>query len=241
MLSMLRMLRTLLALAVGGIFELLVGTPLLLVAWIRGTSGPLYPVVVTGLRLAFATAGLRVRLEGKENIPAGACLFMSNHTSALDPPAVFLSAPRRIAFMAKKELFQIPLLGAAMSSAQFISVDRANREAAAASANQAVERVRAGVSLVIYPEGTRSPDGRLLPFKRGAFLIAIRAGRPVVPMTITGAERALHKGERWIRPGEIVIRFHPPIDVSGYGEADREVLLQQVREAIGGGLPAEVR
>ncbi|HVB99972.1 MAG TPA: lysophospholipid acyltransferase family protein [Candidatus Dormibacteraeota bacterium] len=235
------MLRTILALVVSGLFELVIGLPLLLVAWIRGTAGPLYPVVVTGLRLAFAVAGLRIRLEGAENIPPGSCLFMSNHTSTLDPMAVFISAPRRIAFMAKKELFEIPFLGLSMRSAQFISVDRSNREAAAASANRAVSQLCQGVSLVIYPEGTRSPDGRLLPFKRGAFLIAIRAGRPVVPMTITGAERALSKGERWIRPGEIVIRFHPAMDVSGYAEDDRELLRERVRAAIAAGLPPALR
>jgi 1-acyl-sn-glycerol-3-phosphate acyltransferase len=95
--------------------------------------------------------------------------------------------------------------------------------------------------MVIYPEGTRSPDARLLPFKRGGFLLAIRAGRPVAPITITGAERVLPKGEMWIRPGEIRLRFHPAVDVSGYGEADREKLLERVREVIESGLPDELR
>lgn len=235
------MLRTVIAFAVTGVFELFIGLPLLFVAWISGTADLLYPVVVIGLRLAFALAGVHVRTEGEEHIPGGACLFLSNHTSALDPLAVFISVPRRIAFMAKQELFRIPLLGLAMRRARFIPVNRSNHETAVASANQAVDRLRQGVSLVIYPEGTRSPDGRLLPFKRGAFLIAIRAGRPLVPITITGAERALPKGELRIRPSEIIIRFHPAIDVSGYGEADRELLLESVRAVIAGGLPAALR
>ncbi|HVB35437.1 MAG TPA: lysophospholipid acyltransferase family protein [Patescibacteria group bacterium] len=235
------MLRTIFAVILLGLFELLIGLPLLFVAWISGTAGLLYPAVAIGLRMAFATAGLRVRTEGEENIPAGACLFLSNHTSAIDPPALFISVPKRIAFLAKQELFRIPFLGPAMRSAGFISVDRTNREAAAESANRVVCQLREGVSLVIYPEGTRSPDGRLLPFKRGAFLIAIRAEQPVVPVTINGAQRILPKGERWIRPGEIVIRFHPAMDISGYQAADRELLLERVRAAIAAALPPELR
>lgn len=235
------MLRTIFAATILVLFALLIDLPLLVVAWISGTAGPLYPAVVATLRLAFAAAGLRVRIEGRENIPTGACLFLANHTSAVDPPAFFISVPKRIAFMAKQELFRIPLLGLAMRSAQFIPVDRKNREAAAASASRAVDQLRQGVSMVIYPEGTRSTDGRLLPFKRGAFLIAIRAGRPVVPVTIVGARQSLPKGERWIRPGEIVIRFHPAIAVSSYGEADRELLRNRVREEIAGALPVGQR
>lgn len=232
------MFRTILAAVVLVLFMLVVGLPFLFIAWISGVAGPLYPVVVFGLRLFFATAGLRVRMEGEENIPPGACLFLANHTSALDPLALFISIPRRIAFMAKEELFRIPMLGLAMRSARFISVDRASREAAAASANRAVSQLRQGVSMVIYPEGTRSPDGRLLPFKRGAFLIAIRAGRPVVPVSIVGAERLLPKGEGRIRPGKILIRFHPAMEMSAYVESDRELLRERVRAAVAAGLPS---
>jgi 1-acyl-sn-glycerol-3-phosphate acyltransferase len=231
------MLRTILAAILLAIFTLLVGLPILFLAWISGASGPLYAAASIGLRLAFAVAGIRVRTEGEGNIPSGACLFLPNHTSALDPLALFIVIPRPVAFLAKQELFRIPWLGLAMRRAQFISVDRTSRQAAAASASQAVSRLRQGVSLVIYPEGTRSPDGHLLPFKRGAFLIAIRAGRPVVPVTIRGAERALSKGERWIKSGEMVICFHPAIDVSGYRDDQRDLLLERVREAISSALP----
>mgnify|MGYP002260746343 CR=1 FL=1 len=135
--------------------------------------------------LALGIAGVRIDMEGEDNIPSGACLFMANHTSAVDPVAVFVAIPRRIAFLAKKEIFRMPLIGWAMRLAGFIPVDRSSREAAAASADVATEQLRAGASMVIYPEGTRSPDGKLLPFKRGGFLMAIRGGRPVVPMTIS--------------------------------------------------------
>jgi 1-acyl-sn-glycerol-3-phosphate acyltransferase len=235
------MIRTLFAVTVLALYAVVIGLPLLLLAWITRRIGPFYPATVVGLRMALAIAGVRIRLDSEENIPAGACLFMANHTSAVDPVTVFVTIPRRIGFMAKKEIFRMPLIGWAMKLAGFIPVDRSSREAAAASADVAVEQLRAGASMVIYPEGTRSPDARLLPFKRGGFLMAIRGGRPVVPMTITGAERVLPKGEMWIRPGEIRLRFHPAIDVSGYCESDREALLKRVREVIAGGLREELR
>jgi 1-acyl-sn-glycerol-3-phosphate acyltransferase len=235
------MLRTILAVTVLAVFAVVIGLPLLLLAWITRRIGPFYPATAVGLRLALGIAGVRIGMEGEENIPSGACLFMANHTSAVDPVAVFVAIPRRIAFLAKKEIFRMPLIGWAMRLAGFIPVDRSSREAAAASADVATEQLRAGASMVIYPEGTRSPDGKLLPFKRGGFLMAIRGGRPVVPMTITGAERVLPKGEMWIRPGEMRLRFHPAIDVSGYEEADRERLLQRVREVIASGLTEQRR
>jgi 1-acyl-sn-glycerol-3-phosphate acyltransferase len=235
------MLRTILAVTVLALFTVVIGLPLLLLAWITRRIGPFYPAAAVGLRIALAIAGVRIVMEGEENIPAGACLFMANHTSAVDPVAVFVAIPRRIAFLAKQELFRIPLIGWAMRMAGFIAVDRSSREAAAASADAAAEQLRAGASMVIYPEGTRSSNGKLLPFKRGGFLMAIRAGRPIVPMTITGAERALPKGEMWIRPGEIRLHFHPPIDVSEYAEADREKLLLRVREVIASGLSERLR
>jgi 1-acyl-sn-glycerol-3-phosphate acyltransferase len=235
------MFRTLLAVTVLALFALVVGLPLLLLAWISGTIGPFYPAAALGFRLALTLAGVRTRVDGRENIPAGACLYMANHTSAVDPIAVLISLPGRVAFLAKQELFRIPLLGWAMRKAGFIPVDRSSRELAAASAGLAVEQLQKGASMVIYPEGTRSPDGRLLPFKRGGFLMAIRAGRPVVPITITGAERVLPKGAKWLRAGEIRLQCHRPIDVSRYQEKDREKLLDQVREVIASGLPEELR
>jgi 1-acyl-sn-glycerol-3-phosphate acyltransferase len=235
------MLRTILAVTVLALFTVVIGLPLLLLAWITRKIGPFYPATALGLRIALAIAGVRIVMEDEENIPAGACLFMANHTSAVDPVVVFVALPRRVGFLAKREVFRMPLIGWAMRLAGFIPVDRSSREAAAASADVAVEQLRGGASMVIYPEGTRSPDGKLLPFKRGGFLMAIRGRRPVVPMTITGAERVLPKGHAWIRPGEVRLKFHPAIDVSAYREEDRENLLVRVREVIAGGLAKEMR
>ncbi|HEV2388783.1 MAG TPA: lysophospholipid acyltransferase family protein [Candidatus Acidoferrales bacterium] len=235
------MLRTVIAAAFLALLILLAGLPLLLASWLAGTIAPLYPAAVAGLRMTLALAGIRVRAAGTANIPSGACLFFANHTSAVDPVAVLLAVPRRIAFLAKQELFRIPLLGVAMRLAGFVPVDRASREDAAKSADRAVEVLRCGISMVIYPEGTRSPDGRLASFKRGGFLIAIRAAIPVVPVTILGAERVLPRSERWLRPGEIVVQFHSPIDAAACRPEDREALLERVRAAIASALPEQLR
>ncbi len=232
------MLRTILAVLVLALFAVVIGLPLLLLAWITGTIGPFYPAAEVALRLSLALAGVRIRVEGTENIPAEACLFMANHTSAVDPVAMFVATPRHIAFLAKQELFRIPLLGLAMRRAQFLPVDRSSAEAAAGSVDRAVEQLRAGVSMMIYPEGTRSPDGHLLPFKRGGFLLAIRAGRPIVPVAIQGAERILPKHQLWIRPGEILLKYLPPVSVAGYTQEDRAILLDRVRASIAANLPA---
>ncbi len=231
------MLRTTLALAFLALFALAIGIPLLLLGWVAGTAGPFYSAAKLALRWSLALGGVRRRIEGSENIPPGPCLFMPNHTSAVDPIAVFVSIPRQVAFMAKQELFRIPLFGWAMRLESFIPVDRASHEAAASSADLAVEHLRSGGSMVIYPEGTRSPDGRLLPFKRGAFLLAIRAKRPIVPITILGAERVLARGQSWLRPGEIRLIFHPAVDAAAYAESGREELLKQVRAVIGSRFP----
>jgi 1-acyl-sn-glycerol-3-phosphate acyltransferase len=235
------MVRTLIAAAFLALLILLVGLPLLLVAWLAGTIGPLYPAATLCLRASLALAGVRVRAEGSENIPGGACLFLANHTSAVDPVAILLSTPRRVAFMAKQELFRIPLLGVAMRLAGFVPVDRASREDAVKSAERVIGQLRAGASMVLYPEGTRSANGRLGEFKRGGFLIAIRAGVPVVPVTILGAESVLPRGEWRLRRGEIRVRFHPWIDAGACRPEDRESLLERVRSAIASALPEAMR
>jgi 1-acyl-sn-glycerol-3-phosphate acyltransferase len=124
-----------------------------------------------------------------------------------------------------------------MQRAHFIPVDRTSHANATKSADLAVKTLQDGVSMVLYPEGTRSADGRLGHFKRGGFLIAIQARVPVVPVTILGAERVLPRGERWLRPGEIRLQFHSPIDAAGYAPEDRQVLLDRVRAAIAASLP----
>jgi 1-acyl-sn-glycerol-3-phosphate acyltransferase len=228
-------------LAFFALYALVVWGPFMLHALLTGAADRLYWTALRGVKASLGLAGARLRREGLENIPPGPCVFTPNHTSNIDPPALLAAIPRRISILAKKELFGIPVLGPAMKLVRFVPVDRADREAAAGSVDLAVRYLGEGLSFVVYPEGTRSPDGHLRPFKKGAFILAIRAGVPVVPISIVGAEKVMPIGSRGIYPGEILIRFHPPVDSSGYAVEEKDRLLERVRAAIASGLPPELK
>jgi 1-acyl-sn-glycerol-3-phosphate acyltransferase len=197
----------------------------------------MYGVAMNFVRAAVRIAGVRVRVEGAVNIPPGVCIFAANHVSNMDPLAFVPAIPRRVAILVKKEVFRMPILGTAMRMAKFVPVDRENREAAAGTVDTSVKYLREGLSFAVYPEGTRSHNGRLLPFKKGAFLIAIRAGVPVVPVSIVGAQDLLRKGEWSVRPGEVIVRFGQAVDVSAYTVEQRADLMARVEELVAAGLP----
>jgi 1-acyl-sn-glycerol-3-phosphate acyltransferase len=214
-----------------------------LILWtvITGNPDALYRAAMKAVRFVLRLVGVRVRVEGIENIPQGICIFAANHISSIDPLTFIPVIPRRVAILVKKELFRIPILSRAMRLSQFVAVDRADRESAASSVDVAVERLKQGLSLAVYPEGTRSPDGRLRPFKRGAFAMAIAAGVPIVPVSIVGAQRLMQKGSWKIRAGEAVIRFGPAVDASEYTPDRRNELLVRVESLVAAGLPEEQR
>jgi 1-acyl-sn-glycerol-3-phosphate acyltransferase len=235
------MIRLLIAYAYLALFILFAGPVLILHAVFTGRSNVMYRYGLGGVVLMTRILGMRVRVEGAENIPAGACLFIANHTGNADAPAIVDSIPRQIAVIAKKSLFTIPLVGRAFRIAHFIPVDRSNRESAIASVDAAVALMKQGVSFLIYAEGTRSADGRLLPFKKGAFVLAIKAGVPIVPVACSGAHRIWPKNRNRIQPGEVVVRFCPPVDASAYKYDQREALAKHVHDAIAAALPADQR
>src|SRR3989440_7141474 len=181
--------------------------------------------------------GARVRIVGTERIPSGTCMFVANHTSTVDAPAVVGAIPRRIAILLKKSLFSYPIVGQAFQLAQFIPVDRSKQESAIASLEKAIAAMRGGQSFLIYPEGTRSPDGRLQEFKRGAVVMAIKAGVPIVPMVCAGAQKVMEKKSLVIRPGVITVEFLEPIDASAYTFEQRDELNKRVRAAMAAALP----
>ncbi len=218
---------------------LLVGPPFILHAYFTRKADLLYRTAIGALRVLYRLLGIHVRVEGLENIPQSVCVFMANHTSNADPPAMVFAIPRRVALLAKKELFQIPIVGAALSVASIVPVDRKDRESAVASVEKAVANLKAGVSFLVYPEGTRSRDGRLLPFKKGTFVMAIEAGAPIVPVSVARAHKIMRKGEWAIHPGQIVVRFGRPIDASAYTVDQRAELLAVVHAAVAAGLPED--
>lgn len=190
----------------------------------------------TGARIA----GAKVDVHGLENFDNhGTYIYMCNHVSNLDPPLVVPKIPKRTAVLVKKELFRIPLLGNAMRLASFVPVDRSNREAAIASIQRATEVMLSGVNITVFPEGTRSPDGKLLPFKKGPFHLAMESGVQVIPMTIYGTEIMMPKKTWKITKGTATLVFHPPMSPANF--VDREALMAAVRDQIASALPPEMK
>jgi len=233
------MLRTLFICVFLSLYILLLGPPLLVYTAITKNPDPLYWAGIKGVMFFVRAAGVKVRVVGRERIPPGVCLFVANHTSSADAPAVVGAIPRRIAILLKESLFKWPIAGQAFWSAKFIPVNRGVRESAIASVEKATEALKGGQSFLIYPEGTRSPDGRLQEFKKGAVVMAIKAGVPIVPMVCSGAHHVMRKKSLIVHPGEIVVEFLDPIDASKYTFEDRDVLNQVVHDAMAAALPPD--
>jgi 1-acyl-sn-glycerol-3-phosphate acyltransferase len=200
--------------------------------------GFLYRISMWGAWTGVKLAGVKVETSGLEKLdPARTYIFMSNHTSNLDPPILLPLIPRRTSVMAKKELFSYPILGETMRMGSLVPVDRGNRDAGIAAVNAAADVVRQGINMTIYVEGKRSFDGKLLPFKKGPFYLAAECGVPVVPVTIVGTHELMPKTRFQISPGTVKVIFHDPIPPSEFG--DRDCLMARVRSAINSGLPSE--
>lgn len=212
-----------------------------LILWtlIAKTPDVMYRTAMKAIRMVLRLISVRVHVEGLENIPPGVCIFAANHISTIDPMAFIPAIPRRVAILVKQELFRIPLFGAAMKAAQFVPVDRSDRDAAAASLDLSIQRLKQGTSFAIYPEGTRSPDGRLRPLKKGAFIMAVGAGVPIVPVSIVGAQKIMQKGNLKVSAGDIIVRFGPPVDGAAYTDETRDALRQRIEALIAAGLPEE--
>ncbi|HKW36036.1 MAG TPA: lysophospholipid acyltransferase family protein [Candidatus Acidoferrum sp.] len=233
------MLRTSFVAIFLSLYIMIVGPPLLLYTLITKDPNPIYWCGVKGVMFFVRVVGVQVHVKGTERIPPGVCLFVANHTSSADAPAIVSSIPRRVAILLKESLFKWPIVGAAFRSARFIPVNRGARDSAIASVEKATEAMKAGQSFLIYPEGTRSPDGRLQEFKKGAVVMAIKAGVPIVPMVCSGAHRIMGKRSLVIRPGEIVVEFLESIDASKYSFEERDDLNNVVHDAMADALPED--
>ena len=202
---------------------------------------PLYNVGCFIVRIALRVAGIRIRVEGLNRIPTGrACIFMANHVSNLDPPALFPNLPGRTSVFLKRSLMKIPILGYAFKLAEFIPVDRdGGVEAAEQSVNEAQRALADGLHITTFVEGTRSRDGRMLPFKKGPFYLAKDSGAPCIPVSIYGTEKILPAGSLRIHSGVAHVVFHAPIDPAHY--FTRDDLSDAVHAAIASGLPEWMR
>ena len=190
-------------------------------------------IVRAGLR----AAGIRVVSSLELTFPPGeAFVFMANHASNLDPPILASLLPGPTSILLKSSLMKIPVLGYAMRLARYVPVERDGKiESAKESLRKAAEVLRSGMHLTVFAEGTRSPDGRMLPFKKGPFFIAMATGARVVPVSIAGTESMLQKGSVRLTPGTARVIFHPPLDPADFGS--RDALMIAVRQAIESGLP----
>ena len=217
----------------------LIGIPYSLLA---GNVNLLYRIVIHGIvPWGVRAAGIRVEVTGRERIPADeSCIFLANHVSNLDPPVLFPELPGMAVAMLKRELMRIPLLGTGMRMAGFVPVERGHRrESAQASVAKAAEALQRGRHMLIFAEGTRSVDGRLQPFKRGPFYLAMESGAPIVPIIISGTEKMMRKGSFAITPGVAHVEFLGPVWPKDF--ATRDELMAAVREQMVAALPEEMK
>ncbi len=215
---------------------------------VMGTLGILSCLLVPGgtlftrvarlwARMVLGTCRVRVRVTYHPSLDAARpAIYMSNHQSLFDIPALALAMPTDFRMVPKRELLFIPIFGQALWLAGFIFVNRKDRAGAIRSLDRAALRVERGASIVIFPEGTRSKDGQLLPFKKGGFVLALKAGVPIVPVSLRGSRDVLPRGSLRIRPGTIEAVFGAPIATSAYSLDTKERLIEQVRRAMGEGL-----
>ena len=213
-----------------------VGPPLLLIALLFRKVPWLYVAGRGGVRLGLWLSGVTLRIEGQEHIQrTRAAIYAVNHASNVEPPLLFEAlAPLfpRLSVLYKAELRKLPILVRAFDLAGFVPLERNNRDQSLPAIERAADALRSGSSFMIFPEGTRSRTGALLPFKKGGFIMAIKAQAPVVPTAIVGAKDAMHKGSFVIQPVTVTVKFSPPVETVGLSLDDRDRLSDTVRERI---------
>ena len=206
---------------------------LIVLCMITKNENMIYSPVRFFVRLGLALVSVRVEVTGLELLdPNQTYIFTPNHQSLIEVPLFVTYLGRNPAYLGKKEVFKYPVFGTGIRLIGVIPVDRSNSPAAVESAKAATENLRRGKSYVVYPEGTRSKDGRLLPFKKGAFMMAIEAGVPVVPITISGATKIMPKAQVKVFPSTVHITIHEPISTAGYSKENVVQLMNRTREKV---------
>ncbi len=215
------------------LYVLIVAPPGMLIAAIFGAKKHLYVLGHIGVRLGCVLSGIRYRVAGTEHVPRDrAAVYCANHQSNVDPPVLFDAVHPMMHILYKAEIEKIPVLARAFRYGGFIPVDRRNKEAAMRSIEAGAQSIRAGNSFLIFPEGTRSRTAEMLPFKKGGFIMAIKAQAPVVPIAVQGGRDSMRKGSWIVRPVTVSIRIGEPIATAGVRLEDRNAVIEKTRARI---------
>ena len=216
------------------LYIVLVGPAALVLARLSGSKRLMYAVGHGGVGLALRLAGIRYRIVGRENVPDRAVVYCSNHESNVDPAVLFQGLDPMLHVLYKAELHRVPLMGMAFDIGGFVAVDRADRRKSFASVDAAVASLGRGNSFLIFPEGTRSRTGELLPFKKGGFIMALQAKAPVMPVAVSGGRASMRKGSAIVRPVRVTVRIGEPVATADLTVDDRDLLIERVRASIQG-------
>jgi 1-acyl-sn-glycerol-3-phosphate acyltransferase len=207
-----------------------------LVAGLVDRRGRACPAIARGwARVLLLGLGVEVDVEGSDNVPEGPAVYAANHGSAIDIPILFGYLPANFRFIHKRSLYLVPVLGWSLWVAGHVGIDRSNPFRARKSLHAAAQRIQAGTSVAVFPEGTRSSDSGVGPFKRGSFVLALEAGVPVVPVSIRGVKRVVPRGLRTLRPGTVRLVIHPAVPTAGRSVETAESLAEEVRSVVAGG------
>jgi len=214
------------------LYIVLIGPVALALARLFKSKRLMYQVGHGGVGLALRLAGIRYRVVGRENVPNRAVVYCSNHESNVDPAVLFQGLDPMLHVLYKAELHKVPLMGMAFDIGGFVAVDRADRRKSFASVDTAVVSLGQGNSFLIFPEGTRSRTGELLPFKKGGFIMALQAQVPIVPVAVSGGRASMRKGSAIVRPVKVTVRLGAPIATAGLSVDDRDAVIERVRTAV---------
>jgi 1-acyl-sn-glycerol-3-phosphate acyltransferase len=229
-------LRSLAAYVVVSLYVIVTSPPGMLIALLTRRSNLLYWLGRQGVRLGLATVGIRFQVTGQQHVEASRpSVYCVNHASNLEPPVVYLvlaAVHPKLRILYKAEIHQIPLLSTVFDIAGFVPIQRRSREQSRVAIETAAEALRDGNSFLIFPEGTRSRTGELLPFKKGGFVMAVKGQAAIVPLAILGTRQAMRKGSPIIRPVTVSVRVGAPIDPMRYGIANRDELIEATRAAM---------